>query len=339
MRVSIIVPVYNVEPYIEDCLRSVASQTYKGQLECIIIDDCTPDGSCDVIEKFIKEYIGNIQFKLLHHDKNRGLSAARNTGIDAATGEYIYFLDSDDEITPRCIELLTAPLKRRKYDFIIGDYSVIGSNKDNYPPLLVKEKEMLKNYSIRESYLSYKWYVMAVNKLCNTEFVRNEKLYFKEGIIHEDDLWSFQLACLAQTMYVIRNQTYIYKVRRDSITNNSPTDMRVISISLITEESKKWATEKGILYDKNIFRKILSFREIALAEILSTNSRKRRKVLYLKCYKRIRIPVWGAYWHKAIRHKSIIKELYNYLPGCLGLCYINLYNAILKKNKKINILP
>ena len=114
MKITIVVPVYNVEPYIEDCLKSVAEQTYKGDIECIIVDDCTPDGSCAIIEHFINEYNGSIDFKLLHHTKNRGLSAARNTGIGAATGEYIYFLDSDDEITPECIELLTKPLKNNK---------------------------------------------------------------------------------------------------------------------------------------------------------------------------------------------------------------------------------
>ena len=331
MKITIIIPVYNVEPYIEDCLKSVAAQTYNGDIECIIVNDCTPDNSCAIIEEFIGKYNGNIKFKLLHHKENRGLSAARNTGIYAATGEYIYFLDSDDEITSNCIALLSAPLKEKKYDFVIGDYCVVGADRNNFPSILVTEDEMPTNTSIRKSYFAYKWYVMAVNKLYNAKFIQREKLLFKEGIIHEDDLWSFQLSCLAQTMYVVREETYIYKIRNNSITNSSLIDKRISSISLITEEAKRWTTMKGILYDKDVFRKVLSFRELALNDILSIKSYSKKKSLYLKHYKKIRISLWNAFLHRVIKTKSLVKELYNYLPGILGLWYINLYTKIFKR--------
>ena len=331
MKITIIIPVYNVEPYIEDCLKSVAAQTYNGDIECIIVNDCTPDNSCAIIEEFIGKYNGNIKFKLLHHKENRGLSAARNTGIYAATGEYIYFLDSDDEITSNCIALLSAPLKEKKYDFVIGDYCVVGADRNNFPSILVTEDEMPTNTSIRKSYFAYKWYVMAVNKLYNAKFVKQEKLLFKEGIIHEDDLWSFQLACLAQTMYIVREETYIYKIRNNSITTSTPIGKRIISISLITEEAKRWITHKGLLCDKDLFRKILSFRELVLNDILSLKSNSEKKVLYLKCYRKLRISPWEAFRHKNIKFSSLIKELYNYMPGILGLWYIDLYTRIFKK--------
>ena len=174
MKISIIVPVYNVEPYIEDCLKSVAAQTYNGEIECIIVNDCTPDDSCAVIERFINGYDGAIDFKLLHHTVNRGLSAARNTGIDAATGDYIYFLDSDDEIMPECIEVLAEPLKNKKYDFVIGDY--ITTFSQNIAPLLQEDGELLGSEEIRKSYFANKWYSMAVNKLCNINFIREQHL-------------------------------------------------------------------------------------------------------------------------------------------------------------------
>lgn len=331
MKISIIIPVYNVEPYIKDCLLSVASQTYEDDIECIIVNDCTPDNSCEIIEKFIGKHKGSIKFKLLHHEKNRGLSAARNTGINAATGEYIYFLDGDDEITSNCIALLSAPLKEKKYDFVIGDYSVDGADRNDFPSLHVTEDEMSTNASIRRNYLSFQWYVMAVNKLYNTKFIKREKLLFKEGIIHEDDLWSFQLACIAQTMYIVKKETYIYKIRNNSITTSSPIGKRIVSISLITEEVKRWTTQKGILYDKDIFRKVLSFRELVLNDILSLTSSSEKKALYLKCYRKIRISPWKAYRYKAIKCRSLVKELYNYMPRILGLWYIELYTRIFKK--------
>ena len=111
-KVSIIIPVYNVEPYIEECLLSVSSQTMTEGVECIIVDDCGKDNSMSIAERFIEEYIGKISFSIIHHGSNRGLSAARNTGIKAAKGEYVYFLDSDDTITADCIQRMYAFIER-----------------------------------------------------------------------------------------------------------------------------------------------------------------------------------------------------------------------------------
>lgn len=330
MKITIVIPVYNVEPYIEDCLKSVASQTYKGNIECIIVNDCTPDNSCAIIERFIKEYNGNIDFKLLHHTVNRGLSAARNTGIDAATGDYIYFLDSDDEITPDCIELLAAPLEKEKYDFVIGNYKIVG-HRLGIPPLTLEHGKTLKDEEIRDSYLSAQWYAMAVNKLCKVDFIRKEKLFFKETLINEDELWSFQLACTAQSMYVIKKNTYIYKIRETSIMGAQTKANRVKAISRIAEEIHDWATKQGIVYKREVLKKILSYREISLSFIFSQRTYKEQKSLYLECYKRFRISPWQAYRNGAIKRSSLVKEMYNYMPGILGYWYLRLYNFLLKR--------
>ena len=84
MKVSIIIPVYNVAPYIQRCLDSVVAQTFQ-DIECILVDDCGTDNSVEVAQQYIDNYRGQIQFKLIHHDKNQGLSGARNTGIRMAT--------------------------------------------------------------------------------------------------------------------------------------------------------------------------------------------------------------------------------------------------------------
>ena len=101
MKISVIIPVYNVAPYIAACLQSVMRQTAQAALECILVDDCGPDNSMEVVNETLKSYNGPVDFKIVRHTQNRGLSAARNTGMAAATGDYIYFLDSDDEITLR----------------------------------------------------------------------------------------------------------------------------------------------------------------------------------------------------------------------------------------------
>ena len=109
MKISIVIPIFNVENYITACIHSVMNQDYTGEIECLLIDDCGTDNSILLAEECIStNRRPNIHFRIIHHQRNRGLSAARNTGIDAATGEYIYYLDSDDEITPDCIEKLVS---------------------------------------------------------------------------------------------------------------------------------------------------------------------------------------------------------------------------------------
>ena len=84
ISISIIIPIYNVESFVAECLQSVAIQNYQGPIECILVDDCGTDKSIEIANSFIKNYKGDISFQLIHHDKNCGLSAARNTGINAA---------------------------------------------------------------------------------------------------------------------------------------------------------------------------------------------------------------------------------------------------------------
>ena len=123
MLVSIIIPVYNVAPYIGDCLRSVMRQTYTGPIECLIVDDCGTDESLPIAERMIVEYDGPIRFEILHHEHNRGLSAARNTGINKATGDYFFFIDSDDEITEDCMEKMMSVVQENpEVELVQGRY-------------------------------------------------------------------------------------------------------------------------------------------------------------------------------------------------------------------------
>lgn len=212
VKISIIIPIYNVEPYIERCIRSVLAQKHR-PLEVVIVDDCSPDHSMSIAKRLIDAAsMSGISFRDIRHDHNLGLSAARNTGIAAATGEYLYFLDSDDEITPDCIETLARPLQDDKYDFVIGNYKTTGSNKET-PPLNI----VGRCNNPLEAYSKKQWFPMAVNKLTNTAFIQRNALYFHEGLIHEDELWSFQVACMTKSMYAMEETTYIYHYRPGSI--------------------------------------------------------------------------------------------------------------------------
>lgn len=239
MKISIIVPVYNVENYVERCVNSVISQTYSGQIECIIVDDYTPDKSISKIENILSLYKGPIVFKIIHHSKNLGLSAARNTGIKNATGDYVYFLDSDDEITSDCIEILCKPLQKRDYDFVIANYRLDKEENTAYV-IPISNGGYYKN--IQKMFCLHHWPSMAWNKLCNLKFLRDNNLYFQEGLIHEDILWSFFLAIKTKSFYVCSEITYIYCYRENSIVNEVGQNQRHLDVFLQILDKMKIST-------------------------------------------------------------------------------------------------
>lgn len=218
MKISIVIPIYNVEKYILNCLLSVINQKRTRHIiECILVDDCGDDNSINIAQKFIEENRGDIEFKLIRHEYNRGLSAARNTGISACSGDYVLFLDSDDTLPIDSVYNLSTPLESYSYDFILGEVRVLGMN-NKAPQLNLPEGAYMGNDIVRKTYLHYMWYMMAWNKLCSLNFLRSHKLFFEEGLIHEDDMWSFLLSLHADSFYVVRKFTYNYIIRDGSIT-------------------------------------------------------------------------------------------------------------------------
>lgn len=266
MKITIVIPIYNVAPYIADCLHSVMNQTYQGEIECILVDDCGADNSMEVVNDVLMNYDGKVDFYIYHHQHNRGLSAARNTGLKHATGEYVYFLDSDDEITPNCISLLAESLYKSSYDFVIGGYKTIGA-KQSAPPLLLNDNTFLNGDDIIHSYYKDKWYMMVCGKLCNISFLRENHLFFEEGLLHEDELWSFQFACLAKSMFVVNKETYIYKIREGSITMNKKTqERRAIAFQKIIRSMTDFVLNKHI-ENKYAYLKIFSMLSVLDAKL------------------------------------------------------------------------
>lgn len=267
IKVSVIIPVYNVAPYIVACIESVMSQTWQENLECILVDDCGTDDSFPLVKKRLKDYDGRIDFRIIKHRQNRGLSAARNTGMEAMTGDYVYFLDSDDELTPDCIECLVKPLFLQDYDFVVGDYRLVGGTQ-RMDPLRLKDGETLKDDEVLRSYRKKDWYIMSVNKLYRTSFLNQYKLRFYEGIIHEDELWSFQIACVAKSVYAVAHNTYIYKVRENSITTTPKnSERRCTSINIILKEMCNYAQARGLNRNLDVHNLIQSFQMITLNAI------------------------------------------------------------------------
>jgi glycosyltransferase involved in cell wall biosynthesis len=222
-KVSIIIPVYNVEPYIERCLLSVLNQTYEN-IEIILVDDCGQDKSIEIANQIIQNHKNGYKTTILKHHQNKGLSEARNTGIRAATGDYLYFLDSDDEITLNCIETLISLVEKYpEVEMVQGNTQTIPtpSPKADWRNILYKNfpEYIDDNYWVREHFYVDKKNipVNAWNKLVKRTFIFENKLFFKEGIIHEDVLWVWFVAKKLKRISFLTDYTYIHYVTNGSI--------------------------------------------------------------------------------------------------------------------------
>ena len=209
--ISVIVPIYGVEAYLDRCIRSLTAQSHRA-LEIILVDDGSPDG-CPAMCDTWAERDPRIQ---VIHKKNGGLSDARNAGMAAATGAFTSFIDSDDWIEPNMYELLLRHMEQDEAD--ISVCGVIMDWEDDTPSrMLTKEgscvlsREDAMRAIVEESWLKQPvWY-----KLYKTELIRN--ISFPVGKYHEDVFWSYQAVAAAQKVSVFDTPCYHYIQRAGSI--------------------------------------------------------------------------------------------------------------------------
>lgn len=261
MKVSIIIPTYNVEAYIIDCLESITLQTFRGTLECIIVDDCGTDDSIALAESFIQHYQGNINFRILHREKNGGLSAARNSGLNEAKGEYVYFLDSDDYISPDCIESLVEVAKHfPKVEIVQGGIVntkgtiIYDSTRFKTPQLLEDRKDIYSKLVFGELPVS-SW-----NKLIRRDFLKENSIDFYEGVIHEDVDFLYKLAAHVTSFALCPVITYCYRVQREgsilSTTNDDrSTQSRILVYNACLDKKMKMPFRK--LLTRSIFLRLI----------------------------------------------------------------------------------
>ncbi len=217
---SIIIPVYQVEQYIQKCIVSVMSQSFTKDVECILVNDCTKDNSIIIAKKLLDDYNGDINFQIVNRQYNGGLSAARNTGINEARGEYLYFLDSDDYITPDCIKVLAETALRFPEAQIVqagAEATTKGFEYLSLKSTKLKEYSEDKRYIKREMLMAH-YPPTAWNKLIKRYWLLKHNLFFKEGLLHEDDYWNFFAAKHVTAYAICKQDTYLYNIRPGSIT-------------------------------------------------------------------------------------------------------------------------
>lgn len=231
-KITVIIPVYNVEQYIERCLQSVIHQTYSEPFECILIDDCSPDKSMNIVQNIVDNYHGHIVFNIIHHEQNGGLSAARNTGIHNSKGMYLLFVDSDDYIDKRCLELFDNQLSLHP-----GVTMVLGNAQNNRTNTIEICKELPQHCSNNQT-IRYLFYhnilpVSAWNKLVLKDFILTHQLYFKEKLLFEDLNWSYYLFRILPSYVFVPQITYTYEDNPNSIMNNADRDFDIPALSYL----------------------------------------------------------------------------------------------------------
>jgi len=219
-KISIIVPIYNVAPYLKRCLDSITNQTFKN-IECILVDDCGSDNSIDIAEEYVQEYEGEVMFKIIHHQKNQGQGTARNTGLKSATGDYIFFFDSDDAITPDCLDTLYyLANKYPNADFIQGN-TVADVNLNLMPySFNIIAPEFCDNKEELERLILSKLSMTVWNRLIKRSFIIEHNLYFPNGILCEDMYWIYFLGKEVSAAAFTNKGTYLYYKNENSDVNS-----------------------------------------------------------------------------------------------------------------------
>ena len=235
-KISIIIPVYNVESYIVDCLQSVGVQTMSNGIECILVDDCGNDNSIVYVHNFVEDYKGDVTFVILHHEQNKGLSEARNTAMRVARGQYLYFLDSDDAITPNCMEEMSRLIE--KYPSVD---MVIGNNDANDILCCPFGEYTTDSKVIIHNLLHFNGRAVAAQRhMVRNEVIKSNRLSFYPGIIHEDNLWTFQLSSHIHSLAFSPKDLYHYrKDNTNSIMRNKKVGLEKLSYHTIIEKASK----------------------------------------------------------------------------------------------------
>lgn len=245
--ISVIVPVYNVEKYLQKCVDSIINQTYN-EMEIILVDD----GSTDSSGKICDQYKNKDERIIVIHKKNGGLSSARNSGLDIMKGKYVYFVDSDDFVHKEMLENMYEVINNNQFDIVCcngRDYSDFENNFELETDVFNKDK--IEVYSKNEALLKCNTtlFIVAYQKLYNSKIFK--KLRFKEGIIHEDTQIAPYIYNSIDKVAVIPNIYYYRYIRHDSIVHSNFSQKNYDVIKVAEDRVQFYESHKlDFLYDQ-----------------------------------------------------------------------------------------
>lgn len=205
-KISVIIPVYNVERYLRECLDSIINQTYRN-LEIICIDDGSPDNSINILKDYSK--IDNRIF--IKQQQNRGLSKARNEGIKISTGKYLIFVDSDDWLPLDAIELLYKKIKKENSDIVIGGrITITNFKRENFIPTGEDINFTFEKY-LEYSMKKKEFRAVAWGKLYKKEIIEKNNLEFPKGLLYEDLLFVLKYLYYSEKISILSKEIYYYR--------------------------------------------------------------------------------------------------------------------------------
>lgn len=218
-KISVIIPIYNVEKYLSECVDSVINQTYKN-IEIILVDDGSPDNCPKICDEYAKR---DERIKVIHK-KNGGLSSARNAGLNVITGDYCVFLDSDDYWCDcNFLKKIVEEKLINKPDLVIFGYTKNKAIIFNYKRDIQFEKSINqaeKNQTLKQLVVNDKLQSSAVNKIFSVKLIKNNDLKFIENIYSEDIDWTARLMIAAENICYYDVCFYFYRENQTSITHN-----------------------------------------------------------------------------------------------------------------------
>ena len=222
VKVSVVIPVYNVEKYLRPCLDSVIKQTLQ-DLEIICVDDASPDSCPQILDEYAER---DPRMIVIHLPKNSQQAYARNRGMEIASGKYLYLLDSDDLIEPETLECLYDTAEKEDLDVVFFDSKVIYDSEElrahhaSYPAYRTGEYEN-KVYTGMDLFKSFirqdEWTCYVQRQFWRMDFLSKENLSFPEGHEHEDEVFPFEGLLLAKRARYIPEQFFIRRYRENSV--------------------------------------------------------------------------------------------------------------------------
>ena len=246
-KISIIIPVYNVEKYLRECLDSCVNQTLK-DIEIICVDDASPDNSIKILEEYSQK---DSRIKILRHEKNRNLGAARNTGLANATGEYIWFVDSDDYIDTKACQILYDAIK--EFDVNMLCFSALKFVDTEKKRQFIYDKYYHQGIQINKIYHpKTNWRKIRFSNLnvsaCMYLTKRNviQNFRFREGVWHEDTDFTPILLSSVDSFCYIPYTAYFYRVNQNSIVQTPMSQKRLEDQIAVAESLDKFVQDNKI---------------------------------------------------------------------------------------------
>lgn len=300
--ISVVIPIYNVDKYLDSCLKSIEKQSYKN-FEAILVNDGSTDTSREICEQYVKK---DSRFRLINK-VNGGLSSARNAGLSEAHGEFVCFIDSDDFIAENFLELLLKRMKEDNSDICACNFYFYYSNKKivqnrSKNNIVLSNKEAIRDFLLNGEQVE----VMTWNKLYKTELFKKNNIVFPFGKINEDNFTTYKLLYYSKRISIISECLYYYVQRDGSIMNKSFNTKNFDILEAFTE-TKEFLNSKECnfqseldYYEFEIYFRLLNKMicsndnkyNYICKEFLDKNKKKIMDSIYLKRNEKVALKIY-----------------------------------------------